>query len=223
MDKTLIEKGLAPNLMLDKIHEFMDNIQHLCTMLALDLSAYQADHIALRINDRQVAKAAHQAWLDYGKEISCAQINGRPIIVLEFMQPIQVHGWSIECLELPYPAIGKVHACEDWEHVEFVIPSDAVTADAFLHDLYLKFPQLEKSLVDASEKGVKTKLSSPKGEGERLANPTVAFKYQNIAIKLHPHSLKEIVAFRAIIALNGDYNDSFSAFQMEESRKRAKD
>jgi predicted metalloenzyme YecM len=38
------------------------------------------------------------------------------------------------------------------------------------------------------------KLSSPKGEGERLANPTVAFKHDNICIKLHPHSLKNIVA-----------------------------
>lgn len=194
MQQTLIEKGLVPSAMLNKIDDFLDNIQALCSLLAIDLSAYQADHIALRINDAELAKAAHQAWLEYGKVISEAQINGRPIIVLEFDNAVQSHGWSIECLELPYPAIGKTHPVEDWEHVEFVVPSNALTADAFLQDLYEQFPNLERQLEKAKQRGVKVKLSSPKGEGERLANPTVAFKLNNICIKLHPHSLKNIVA-----------------------------
>lgn len=194
MQQTLIEKGLVPSAMLNKIDDFLDNIQALCSLLAIDLSAYQADHIALRINDAELTKAAHQAWLKYGKVISEAQINGRPIIVLEFDNAVQSHGWSIECLELPYPAIGKTHPVEDWEHVEFVVPSNALTADAFLQDLYEHFPNLECQLEKAKQQGVKVKLSSPKGEGERLANPTVAFKFNNICIKLHPHSLKNIVA-----------------------------
>lgn len=194
MQQTLIEKGLVPSAMLNKIDDFLDNIQALCSLLAIDLSAYQADHIALRINDAELAKAAHQAWLEYGKVISEAQINGRPIIVLEFDNAVQSHDWSIECLELPYPAIGKTHPIEDWEHVEFVVPSNALTAEAFLQDLYELFPNLERQLEKAKQRGVKVKLSSPKGEGERLANPTVAFKLNNICIKLHPHSLKNIVA-----------------------------
>ncbi|GAL14478.1 protein yecM [Vibrio astriarenae] len=44
------------------------------------------------------------------------------------------------------------------------------------------------------ELDIKMKLSSPKGEGERLNNPTVAFKHQGVCIKLHPHTLKAIVA-----------------------------
>ena len=194
MQQTLIEKGLVPSAMLNKIEDFLDNIQALCRELSMDLSSYQADHIALRINDSGVAKAAHQAWLPYGQVISEAQINGRPIVVLAFNQPVKSHGWSIECLELPYPAIGKQHPVEDWEHVEFVVPSQAQTAEAFLQDLYSKFPELENQLEKAKARGVKVKLSSPKGEGERLANPTVAFKFNNICIKLHPHSLKNIVA-----------------------------
>lgn len=194
MQQTLIEKGLVPSAMLNKIDDFLDNIQALCSELSMDLSSYQADHIALRINDSEVAKAAHQAWLPYGQVISEAQINGRPIVVLAFNQPVKSHGWSIECLELPYPAIGKQHPVEDWEHVEFVVPSQAQTAEALLQDLYSKFPELESQLEKAKARGVKVKLSSPKGEGERLANPTVAFKFNNICIKLHPHSLKNIVA-----------------------------
>ncbi|SEF77922.1 VOC family protein [Vibrio hangzhouensis] len=194
MQQTLIEKGLVPSLMLNKIDDFLDNIQALCSKLSMDLSSYQADHIALRINDSEVAKAAHQAWLPYGQVISEAQINGRPIVVLAFNQPVKSHGWSIECLELPYPAIGKSHPVEDWEHVEFVVPSSATTAEAFLLHLVDIFPALAESLEQLDTLNISMKLSSPKGEGERLANPTVAFKHDNICIKLHPHSLKRIVA-----------------------------
>jgi predicted metalloenzyme YecM len=43
------------------------------------------------------------------------------------------------------------------------------------------------------EMGVKAKLSSPKGENERLANPTVALKWDGICIKFHPHSISDII------------------------------
>ncbi len=79
-----------------------------------------------------MAQVAHQAWLAYGEEISCAQINGRPIIVIRFNQPLQVSHWQIECLELPYPAQGKTYLEQSWEHVEFVIPSQALSAEAFV-------------------------------------------------------------------------------------------
>ncbi len=74
---------------------------------------------------------SHQAWTQYGKVISQAQINGRPIIVIEFDKMLESRGWKIECLELPYPAEGKIYPTEGWEHVEFVIPSHAETADEF--------------------------------------------------------------------------------------------
>ncbi|MFA0084553.1 VOC family protein [Vibrio sp. E150_011] len=194
MQQTLMQKGLMPSQMLNEIDTFTDKIQTLCDTLSLDLSDYQADHIALRINDYDVAQAAHQEWLSYGEVISQASINGRPIIVLAFKEPLKTALGRIECLELPYPAPNKQHPIEHWEHVEFVIPSDATTADDFLSELCLRFPLLSKKLTQLDESGVVMKLSSPHGEGERLANPTVAFKSDGVCIKLHPHSLKNIVA-----------------------------
>lgn len=194
MEQTLLQKGLVPSQMLSETDAFLDKVQALCSKLSIDLADYQADHIALRINDSDVAKAAHTAWLEYGKVISEAHINGRPIIVLQFDQAITSRGWSIECLELPYPAIGKTHPIEHWEHVEFVVPSKATTADEYLADLCIIFPVLAHRLEQLDALNIKMKLSSPKGEGERLANPTVAFKHDNICVKLHPHSLKNIVA-----------------------------
>ncbi|MDF4801385.1 VOC family protein, partial [Vibrio parahaemolyticus] len=80
----LVEKRLTPELMLQDLDVFMGKIEELATLLKLDLSFAQADHIALRINDPETAKAAHEAWNQYGKVISQAKINGRPIIVIEF-------------------------------------------------------------------------------------------------------------------------------------------
>lgn len=41
--------------------------------------------------------------------------------------------------------------------------------------------------------GVKVKLSSPQGDRQRLANPTVAFKWQGVCLKLHPYSLRQVI------------------------------
>ncbi len=193
MTLELVEKRLTPELMIQDLDAFMTKIEALASMLRLDLSQAQADHIALRINDSETAKQAHQAWNQYGKVISQAQINGRPIIVIEFDKALESRGWKLECLELPYPAEGKTYPTESWEHVEFVIPSHAQTADEFLADLIHTYPQFGTQFEKLDELGVKIKLSSPKGEGERLNNPTVACKYQSVCIKLHPHSLKRIV------------------------------
>jgi hypothetical protein len=152
------------------------------------------DHIALRINSRELASQAHHEWTKQGREISSAQINGRPIIVIKLMDSLNCAGWSVDCLELPYPAEGKRYPVEGWEHVEFVVPATAQTADEYLTELKERFPELGQKWASLAQMGIKTKLSSPKGEGERLANPTVAFKWDNICIKLHPHSLEAVVA-----------------------------
>ena len=190
---TLTQAQLEPQQMIERLDDFMGKIEEFGSKLGLDLSFAQADHIAMRVNETSLATAAHEAWAGYGETISQAMINGRPIVVIAFDEPLKSRGWSIECLELPYPAEGKIYPSQDWEHVEFVIPSHAQTADEYLADLKDTYPQFSANFATLAEQGVKIKLSSPKGEGERLNNPTVAFKHQGICIKLHPHSLKKIV------------------------------
>lgn len=193
MSNALREAQLEPVQMIERLDVFMEKIEQLANLIHMDLAFAQADHIALRINETELAKSAHQAWSEYGSTISEAIINGRPIVVMAFDNPLKSRGWSVECLELPYPANGKIYPSQDWEHVEFVIPSHAQTADEYLADLKETYPQFASKFDSLAEQGIKVKLSSPKGEGERLNNPTVAFKYQGVCIKLHPHSLKKIV------------------------------
>ena len=61
MTTQLVEKRLTPELMLQDLDTFMTKIESLASLLKLDLSFAQADHIALRINDTETAKAAHDA------------------------------------------------------------------------------------------------------------------------------------------------------------------
>lgn len=193
MPQALLNANLMPSQMKLQLDSFMHKIQALTELLHINLTDFQADHIALRINDSELAKLAHQEWQKEGEVISQATINGRPIIVMAFDKPLHWGKWSIECLELPYPAAGKTYPEQSWEHVEFVIPSQATTAEQFSAEIRAQFPKLDAHWDHLADQGVKVKLSSPKGEGERLNNPTVAFKWQGICIKLHPHSLKRIV------------------------------
>ena len=106
---SLASAGLLPEQLQLKLPIFMDKIHQLSALLHVNLEAFQADHIALRINDAELARQAHQAWLMEGSEISNAIINGRPIIVVLFDRPLDALSWCIECLELPYPAADKCY------------------------------------------------------------------------------------------------------------------
>lgn len=186
----LEQYNLHPTQMLAQLPEFMKAINTLIDDLGISLAGYQADHIALRVNDQDVAHQLHLAWLSYGEEWSNNMINGRPIVIIGFEQPLAVDDWTIEALELPYPS-DKVYPQQGWEHIEFVVPSSAKTIEELKADLLEKLPQLDWDGLDA--KGIKVKASSPSGEDERLANPTFAFKRDGVCIKLHGHSLKAVL------------------------------
>ena len=186
----LEQYNLHPTQMLAQLPEFMKAINTLIDDLGISLAGYQADHIALRVNDQDVAHQLHLAWLSYGEEWSNNMINGRPIVIIGFEQPLAVDDWTIEALELPYPS-DKVYPQQGWEHIEFVVPSNAKTIEELKADLLEKLPQLDWDGLDA--KGIKVKASSPSGEDERLANPTFAFKRDGVCIKLHGHSLKAVL------------------------------
>ncbi|EHN71077.1 VOC family protein [Aliivibrio fischeri] len=188
----LKQQQLEPQQLINVLPSFMEKIQALLDVLEIDLTQYQADHIALRINDRDVAEAAHQAWLQQAEEWSNNEINGRPIIALGFNQALIINGWSIECLELPYPG-DKSYPQQGWEHVEWVIPCDVDSQEAFLEYVFKTFPSLKDKWDNLASMGVKVKQSCPSGDAERIANYTVAFKYQGVCIKLHPHSLKAVI------------------------------
>lgn len=199
--KMLGTSPTQPNLSyMDLLHSWPQFEAKILSLLAkLDLAGkkLECDHVALRVNSVASADALRQAFCQFGHIISDNQINGRCILIIELNTPLTLGEFSIPCVELPYPS-DKLYPQEGWEHIELVIPSQAQDCEILSQDLRLLCPRLTpllsgEPLSDPSEP-VHIKMSSPKGEKERLANPTIAFKYQDVCIKVHPHGIKAVIA-----------------------------
>ncbi|MEO3738007.1 VOC family protein [Shewanella baltica] len=188
--------------------------QILALLETLDLAdkALVCDHVALRVNSIASADALRDAFSCVGKIISDNIINGRTILIIELDTPLTLGQFSIACVELPYPS-DKIYPQEGWEHIELVIDSKATECDTLSQDLLALCPKLSALLPSeqaaepvlssspdlssqglASLAGIKIKMSSPKGDKERLANPTIAFKRGDVCIKVHPHGIKAVIA-----------------------------
>jgi len=164
---------------------FIDSLHHLAQRLGLDLNALEADHIAVRCHQNTTAERWKQGLLRCGELFSEKQIAGRPIALFELHTPLTVGPWQIGVIELPWPGM-KLYRHEGWEHVEIVLRGDDATLGARALAL-----MGDEGLV---QQGISVKSSAPKGEGERLPNPTLAVTDGQITIKFHPWSLKEVVA-----------------------------
>ncbi|MDR2227623.1 MAG: VOC family protein, partial [Providencia sp.] len=84
--------------------------------------------------------------------------------------------------ELPFPK-DKKYPQESWEHIEMVIDVPPIELEKTARAL------LPKELPV----GFSIKVSQPKGQQERLPNPTLAVSNGNITVKYHPFSLKKII------------------------------
>lgn len=191
---------------------FEAQILALLETLGLADKALVCDHVALRVNSIASADALRDAFSCVGKIISDNIINGRTILIIELDTPLTLGQFSIACVELPYPS-DKVYPQEGWEHIELVIDSKAKDCNTLSQDLLALCPKLSALLPSeqaaepipssslglnsqgiASLAGIKIKMSSPKGDKERLANPTIAFKRDDVCIKVHPHGIKAVIA-----------------------------
>ncbi len=175
---------------------FSNSIKDFISELGLTQLKLACDHVALRVNSTEAAKRLSLDFERFGTVISNNIINGRPILIFELHSPLILGDMSIECVELPYPG-DKAYPVEGWEHIELVLPCQAKNCDELSAHLTKLAPELESILK--LETDIKVKMSSPKGEHERLANPTIAFKKGNICIKVHPHGIKKVIESESAI------------------------
>ena len=164
---------------------FEHSLQQFAERLGLQLSDHEADHLAVRCHQFATAERWKAGLLQMGSQFSEAMINGRPICLFKLHQPLNLAGWQVDVIELPWPG-EKLYRHEGWEHVEIVLRGEPETlgmrAMALLSDHALTQP------------GISFKTSAPKGENERLPNPTLAVTDGQTTIKFHPWRLEEIVA-----------------------------
>jgi predicted metalloenzyme YecM len=142
------------------------------------------------VNELTTAQSLLTQWRKKGDVISDSIINGRPIYIIALNEPLQLGDWKIECVELPFPS--KAYPQQGWEHIELVLPGNAVTMAELEQTLHTINPKI--SAVLAANPTIKVKRSTPHAEGEKLANPTIAFKLNDICIKVHSADIKVVVA-----------------------------
>ncbi|MCG9737453.1 VOC family protein [Shewanella insulae] len=192
------ESQISSELTFDALNKqwptFSQAILDFMKELGLDSLDLECDHAALRVNTRQGADSLREAFCRQGKIISDNMINGRPILIIALDTPLVLGELAIDCIELPYPG-DKRYPVEGWEHIELVMPGGAATTETLREQLLERLPTLVAVLDQQTD--VKVKMSSPQGEHERLANPTIAFKRGNLCIKIHPHGIKAVIASEA--------------------------
>lgn len=177
--------GIFPSELQQDLQRFEQALLQLADKLALDLTQFEADHIALRCNQNTTAERWKTELLTVGSLLSENNINGRPICLFSLNEKITVGPWAIDCIELPWPG-QRFYPREGWEHVELVLGGDPQTlhprALACLSDRALASPH------------IKLKFSQPGSDRERLANPTLAVSDGETTIKFHPYSIRDVVA-----------------------------
>ena len=164
---------------------FTQDLAALNQRLGLDITSLHADHISLRCHQNTTAERWRRGLEQGGALLSENIINGRPICLFKLDEPICVAHWQFSVVELPWPG-EKRYPHEGWEHIEIVLPGEPATLNARALALL--------SDEGLSQPGIAVKTSSPKGEHERLPNPTLAVTDGKVTVKFHPWSIEEIVA-----------------------------
>lgn len=176
----------------NSFHQFMTNALRFAEELNLDVSSLVIDHVAIRIKDAAVVDTLREELSNLSIDkspISNEIVNGREILIFKLSTPLKFQRFEIPCVELPYPAQIHEYKCDGWEHLEFVIPSDARTEIDFEKDFYKKFPDFDKTNPAINL----YKVSMPVVENQP-PNPTVVIQKElGLAIKFHPKSIEEIV------------------------------
>ena len=164
---------------------FTHALDELSLRLGLNITPLTADHISLRCHQNATAERWRRGFEQCGELLSENIINGRPICLFKLHEPVCVQHWQFSIVELPWPG-EKRYPHEGWEHIEIVLPGEAQTLNARALALL--------SDHGLSQPGIFVKTSSPKGERERLPNPTLAVSDGSVTIKFHPWSIETIVA-----------------------------
>ncbi|AXU94899.1 metalloprotein [Erwinia persicina] len=180
----IIENAEELSDLANDLPRFLQCLNHLSQRLGLKLDDLEVDHIAVRCHQNTTAERWKQGLLRCGTLFSEKEIGGRPVALFDLATPLQVGPWQINVVELPWPGERR-YRHEGWEHVEVVLRGDEQTLGARALAL-----MSDEGLI---QQGISVKNSAPKGEGERLPNPTLAVSDGLVTIKFHPWSLKEIV------------------------------
>ncbi|WP_324683860.1 VOC family protein [Bibersteinia trehalosi] len=170
--------------------EFEQKIQQIAEICGIDLSQFEIDHLAVRMNQLETAKIWREMLLTDATILKESEVNGRLIGLFILNQPPMFCEQSVSIIELPFPK-GKNYPQEGWEHIEIVVPMQENESVELWIERCCKRWNLQENLQ------IHLKISQPQVAGELLPNPSIAISlnkefYNFCVLKLHPYSIQEI-------------------------------
>ena len=103
------------------LSQFEQKIQQIAEIAGIDLSKYEIDHLAVRMNTFETAKKWRNLLVENVNILKESKVNGRLIGLFELTQAVDFLGQKVKIIELPFPK-SKIYPQEGWEHIEAVIP-----------------------------------------------------------------------------------------------------
>lgn len=171
---------------------FSQKIQQIAQIAGIELSHYEIDHIAVRMNQTETAEQWKALLLSEATLLKESLVNGRPIALLNLRQPISLCGQNVKIVELPFPK-DKIYQEEGWEHIEIIFPMlENESVEQWVTRSLRHFKLKENAEL-------KLKISQPEVNGESLPNPSIAISVKSkiycnyYCIKLHPYGINEII------------------------------
>ncbi|TCK70414.1 VOC family protein [Lonepinella koalarum] len=174
-----------------EFEHFQQKITQLAQAMAVDLTKYQIDHLAIRVNSEDNARKWLALFMKLGTILSDNIVNDRIIYLIQLNEPLMFSGQPVDIVELPFPK-NKRYPLESWEHIEIVIPfNEDENVSQWLYRVEKKFLWNQLTTLNV-------KVSVPKVDGERLPNPSIAVSFADksdnfVCIKVHPYNIKTII------------------------------
>ena len=175
------------------LSQFEQKILQITQTIGLDLSQFQIDHLAVRMNTVETALEWRDLLRENATLLKESEVNGRPIGLFELQQAVKFCGQFVKIVELPFPK-RKIYPVEGWEHIEVVVPFlEKEPVEAWIARMMTTY-QLD------NHPSLNVKISQPEVTGEILPNPTVAISMKaetlcyNVCLKLHPYDIKSVIS-----------------------------
>ena len=175
------------------LSQFEQKILQITQTIGLDLSQFQIDHLAVRMNTVETALEWRDLLLENATLLKESEVNGRPIGLFELHQAVKIGEQFVKIVELPFPK-RKIYPVEGWEHIEVVVPFlEKESVEAWIARMITTY-QLD------NHPSLNVKISQPEVIGEILPNHTVAISLEaetlcyNVCLKLHPYDIKSVIS-----------------------------
>lgn len=107
------------NTIIGDYQQFLGQIFAKIKQANIDMSGFQIDHLAYRVDTLEKYEQKKQDLANFGQLISEFKVRNRPIAIFKLDQPLEYQNYTIPFLELPSPSPHHNYP-EGLQHIEII-------------------------------------------------------------------------------------------------------